>query len=45
MCYMQAVEYANEKMYEKYGDITEWTKEKNNEFLHLVAKAMNKVEI
>ena len=42
---MQAVEYANDKMFEKYGDITEWTKELDKEFIDLVAKAMSKIEI
>lgn len=45
MHYMQAVEYANDKMYEKYGDITEWTKELDNEFTELVAKAMSKIDL
>lgn len=45
MYYMQAVEYANEKIFEKHGEVIEWTKELNNEFIELVAKAMNKIDL
>ena len=39
--YQQALELANDKMADKYGEIVNWTPELSREFTDLVADIMN----